>query len=244
MQVIPVIDIRKGVVVRAIAGRRSEYKPIETPLARTSAPMDVVLGLMSVHPFEALYIADLDAIEGRGENYETIEAISEATAHADLWVDAGSKRAAEINRWLALPGVNVVVGSETYEDACALCSFRDNPRVVLSLDFSARSFLGDRALLEDASLWPQRVIVMTLARVGAGLGPDLISLCEILRRAEGRRVFAAGGVRSVGDLVALKEAGAAGALVATALHDGRLTRTELTRLEANKRGALGLPSST
>lgn len=230
MQVIPVIDIRKGVVVRAISGRRSEYKPIVTPLAQTSAPLDVARGLMSVHPFETLYIADLDAIEGRGENYDTIRAISEAIAPAGLWVDAGSKRAAEIDRWLALPQVHVVAGSESYENACELCSFRDNPHVVLSLDFSARSFLGDEALLNDASLWPQRVVVMTLARVGSGLGPDLMSFREIVRRAEGRRVFAAGGVRSVGDLVALEEAGAAGALVATALHDGRLTHADLAQL--------------
>jgi uncharacterized protein related to proFAR isomerase len=37
-------------------------------------------------------------------------------------------------------------------------------------------------------------------------------------------------VRDVADLAALRDLGCAGALVATALHDGRLGRDELARL--------------
>jgi phosphoribosylformimino-5-aminoimidazole carboxamide ribotide isomerase len=36
-------------------------------------------------------------------------------------------------------------------------------------------------------------------------------------------IYSGGGVRDNADLLALESAGAAGALVATALHDGRLT---------------------
>ena len=43
---------------------------------------------------------------------------------------------------------------------------------VLSLDFRGETFLGPQGLLDDAALWPHRVIVMTLARVGGGEGPD------------------------------------------------------------------------
>jgi phosphoribosylformimino-5-aminoimidazole carboxamide ribotide isomerase len=108
---------------------------------------------------------------------------------------------------------------------------RSNPRVALSLDFREERFLGDRAMLEDARRWPQRVIVMTLARVGAGKGPDVSRLADIVSRAQGRRVYAAGGVRNAHDLDALEAAGAAGALVATALHEGRLTSDDLARRE-------------
>jgi phosphoribosylformimino-5-aminoimidazole carboxamide ribonucleotide (ProFAR) isomerase len=71
MEVIPVIDIRHGVVVRAVAGRRADYRP----LAGMSAPIAVARRLCAVHPFRALYIADLDAIEGRPDNREIILAI-------------------------------------------------------------------------------------------------------------------------------------------------------------------------
>jgi phosphoribosylformimino-5-aminoimidazole carboxamide ribotide isomerase len=41
------------------------------------------------------------------------------------------------------------------------------------------------------------------------------------------RIYAAGGVRCVEDLQNVKAAGAAGALLATALHDGRIGPAEL-----------------
>ena len=68
------------------------------------------------------------------------------------------------------------------------------------------------------------MIVMTLTRVGMDEGPDLDRIAAISARARDRKIFAAGGVRGGEDLVALARCGAAGALVASALHDGRLNR--------------------
>src|SRR5262249_11955949 len=96
--------------------------------------------------------------------------------------------------------------------------------------FRGDTFQGPRGILDDPSAWPARVITMTLARVGSGAGPDVERLAEVRRRAEGRRVYAAGGVRDAADLAALAHAGIAGALVATALHDGRLGRAEIDAL--------------
>jgi phosphoribosylformimino-5-aminoimidazole carboxamide ribotide isomerase len=64
---------------------------------------------------------------------------------------------------------------------------------------------------------------MTLARVGSGAGPDLARLRAIREIAAGHDIYAAGGVRDSTDLAVLKDAGISGALVATSLHDGRLT---------------------
>ncbi len=68
---------------------------------------------------------------------------------------------------------------------------------------------------------------MTLARVGAAAGPDLARATDILARAGGRQVFAAGGVRDARDLRALRAAGVAGVLVATALHSGAIGAADL-----------------
>ena len=65
---------------------------------------------------------------------------------------------------------------------------------------------------------------MTLTRVGVSAGPDFARVSQIVARAGDRRVFAAGGVRDADDLERLEAIGAAGALVATALHDGALTQ--------------------
>ncbi|QGM96908.1 HisA/HisF-related TIM barrel protein [Methylocystis parvus] len=230
MQVIPVIDIRNGVVVRAVAGRRKDYAPIVTPLATSSAPLDVASGLMSLHCFNALYIADLDAIEGRGDNRASIRAIAEGFPQLRLWVDAGLRRVAEARDWLEMDNVDVVFGSETIGSPEEIAWVTENARAILSLDFKGRLFLGPETLLFSPEIWPRRVIVMTLHRVGAGAGPDLARVAHIAADAGDRTMIAAGGVRDMADLRMLERSGAAGALVATALHDGRLGRDDLLRL--------------
>ena len=81
--------------------------------------------------------------------------------------------------------------------------------------------------MAEPALWPQRVIVMTLARVGSGAGPDLRRLATIQSIASGREIYAAGGVRNADDLWALKEVGVSGALIATALHERQIVRSDL-----------------
>jgi phosphoribosylformimino-5-aminoimidazole carboxamide ribotide isomerase len=78
---------------------------------------------------------------------------------------------------------------------------------------------------------------MTLAKVGSGSGPDRSRIAEIRRAAGGRSVFAAGGVRDTADLQALAQERVAGALVATALHDGRLAPDDLAKFATGREGA-------
>jgi phosphoribosylformimino-5-aminoimidazole carboxamide ribotide isomerase len=228
MDIIPVIDIRNGVAVRAVAGRRAEYRPLVSPLARTSAPLDVAQGLMSLAAFRALYIADLDAIEGRGDNLAAVREMARRFPHARLWIDAGFRRADDAGGWLAVETVEAVFGSETIESPAVLESLSE--RAILSLDYRGDVLLGPDGMVSASALWPQSVIVMTLDRVGAGSGPDLDRLKDVRRVAGNRALIAAGGVRGMDDLVALKKAGVEGALVATALHEGRVAAGDLELL--------------
>ena len=61
----------------------------------------------------------------------------------------------------------------------------------------------------------------------AAIGPDLDRLRAIRAAAPDRAIYAAGGVRGAADLKALRRDGIAGALVATSLHDGRLTSSDI-----------------
>ena len=222
MQVIPVIDLMGGVVVRARMGQRASYQPIVTPLSPTARALDVVAGLMRLHPFRTLYIADLDAIEGRGEHDSVLAELAAAIPGLEFWVDNGAADLARAEKWLGGNGGCLVLGSESQLDAGLVEALHENPRVILSLDFRGEGFVGPPALLARPELWPARVIVMTLARVGGGEGPDMERLASVLALAGQREVFAAGGLRGAQDLRALAHAGAAGVLVASALHDGRL----------------------
>jgi phosphoribosylformimino-5-aminoimidazole carboxamide ribotide isomerase len=230
MEIIPVLDLKGGVVVRARMGERHLYAPIATPLAATSDPLDVARGLLAVHPFATLYVADLDAITGSGDNSAALRCVKLACPGVSLWVDNGIADPSAAARWLDAGLGSLVLGSETQADAALVRDLAADDRVILSLDFRGDTFQGPPEILDDPSAWPDRVIAMTLARVGSGAGPDVERLAGVRRMAPGRRVYAAGGVRDAADLAALARAGIAGALVATALHDGRLGRAEIDAL--------------
>ena len=122
-----------------------------------------------------------------------------------------------------------MLGSESQKDTDLLASMAGEPRLVLSLDYKGPTPLGPPDIFARVDLWPERVIVMTLAAVGGTAGPDLARLTEVLAVAGQRRVYAAGGVRDAADLRAVRDLGCAGVLVASALHDGRLGAEDLVR---------------
>jgi len=235
MEIIPVIDLKGGAVVHARMGRRDDYRPMETRLSPTSAPVDVARGLLSIHPFTTLYVADLDAIERRGDNRAALERLHDAFPRLTLWVDNGIARLGEAEAWLEAGIGHLVLGSESQTDAALVRRFTNDPRIVLSLDFRERALQGPHELLADGAAWPSKVIAMTLARVGSGAGPDMDALTRVRDAGTSREVYAAGGVRGAADLAALARAGIAGALVASCLHEGRLTGAEIAGLAAESR---------
>ncbi len=230
MEVIPVIDLKDGVVVHARMGTRSAYAPIESPLSSTSRPNDVARGLLSIFPFKKFYVADLNAIENKGNNNAALRQLSLDFPDLVFWVDAGIADFQHAERWLESGFGHLVVGSETQRDSDLIHCLCRNNRTILSLDFRGDAFLGPPSLLNEPDLWPIDVIVMTLARVGSASGPDMNWLKTIKSRAANRQVYAAGGVRDADDLASLAQAGIAGALVATSLHNGKLTGAQIARL--------------
>jgi phosphoribosylformimino-5-aminoimidazole carboxamide ribotide isomerase len=222
MDIIPVLDLRGGIIVRARMGRRDQYRPLESQLIATCDPVDVMRSFYGVYPFKTFYVADLDAIMGTGDNEVALRRLKAAFPTALLWVDNGVADSSAALRWLDAGFGHLVVGSENQRDAALMQRLSADDRVVLSLDFREHGFQGPPALLDEVNCWPGRLIVMTLARVGSGTGPDLDRLRAIRDVAAGRGIYAAGGVRDRADLAALKAEGIAGALVASSLHDGHL----------------------
>ncbi|GEP08639.1 HisA/HisF-related TIM barrel protein [Methylobacterium gnaphalii] len=220
-RVIPVIDLRGGLVVRARAGDRDAYAPIRTPLASGSAPADIARGLLAACPAEVLYVADLDAIvDHSAPDLTSLRAIQAACPTAWLWLDAGFSSMPAVGAFLAEGLGRPVLGSESQVDSGLVRALGD--RAVLSLDSRRGEMLGPRELHDDPSCWPRDIIVMSLASVGAGSGPDVAALTRVISAAGGSAVYAAGGVRGPEDIETLQSLGAAGALVASAIHDGRL----------------------
>jgi phosphoribosylformimino-5-aminoimidazole carboxamide ribotide isomerase len=228
VQVIPVIDLKNGQVVHARRGERESYQPIRSVLCQGSHPHDVVAGLLRVYSFATLYIADLDAIQGRGDNLAAIRTVRRAFPDLELWVDNGLADAAACRAWLARDLGDLVLGSEVQRDLTTLEGLADaTAHIILSLDHKDDAFLGPPELRAAPALWPPRIIAMTLSRVGSSAGPDFTLLDELGGAASGRKIFAAGGVRGGEDLRELARRGVSGVLVATALHERRIGPAEI-----------------
>ncbi|HEY5226285.1 MAG TPA: HisA/HisF-related TIM barrel protein [Methylovirgula sp.] len=236
MEIIPVIDLKGGEVVRAERGARHLYAPIRTPLSPTSHPVDVVAGFLALHDFRAIYIADLDAIEGKGDHGAAIDALEAEFPSVSFWVDPGIVDLRQARDFLKRYRSDLVLGSESLRDIQTLAAVSREVahanRLLLSIDFRDDTYQGPAGLNAEVSLWLPRLIVMTLARVGSNAGPDLDRLRAMVAKAGARHaIYAAGGVRGPEDLAALADAGVRGVLIASALHDGRLDAKTLQRFQ-------------
>jgi len=144
-----------------------------------------------------------------------------------MWVDNGAADASALHAFIEADLGTLVIGSESQGDGKLIAQHRDSMRIVLSLDFRGDAFQGPQEILTEPALWPHRIIVMTLARVGSDAGPDMERLAAVRSIAGEREIYAAGGVRDASDLSVLKAAGAFGALVSTALHERRIVAADL-----------------
>jgi phosphoribosylformimino-5-aminoimidazole carboxamide ribotide isomerase len=237
MQVIPVIDLMQGQVVHARKGMREHYQPIQSSLCKGSDAMDIVAALLYVFPFDSLYIADLDAIQNNGNNFNLINKLHNKFPRLSLWVDAGIADTPSYLAWQARHLGRAVLGTETLRDESLLATNPStNNTPVLSLDFHGGQFRGPPALLLNPAHWPQDVIAMTLNRVGSDNGPDFAQLTNLLHLAStqspAKKIYAAGGVRHVADLRQLRDMGVTGVLVASAIHNGQLGRDEFAPFAA------------
>jgi phosphoribosylformimino-5-aminoimidazole carboxamide ribotide isomerase len=228
VDIVPVIDVMAGVVVQARGGNRAHYAPIDSPLCGSSAPAVVARLLSEYCAAHRLYLADLDALQGRPAQVDLVRSLLDDAPERTLWVDAGFTDASAVQAWQAALGplaarVRPVFASEALPDRAAVraCTAA-HPDGLLSLDRRGDERWDRAGCWDDPSLWPASVIVMTLERVGADRGPDLDTLAALRRRSPATRLVGAGGLRDDTDRARAAAAGADAWLVASALHQRRL----------------------
>jgi phosphoribosylformimino-5-aminoimidazole carboxamide ribotide isomerase len=242
MRLIPVLDLSKGQVVRGVAGRRRDYRPVVSRLTPSTEPLAVAREFRDHFGLTELYLADLDAIAGAPAALAVYDAL-----HANgfrLCVDAGICLPDDAQTLARASVEGIVAGLETLRspDALrALCADHGAGRIIFSLDLKGGRALGEVSTWDTADAWgiavqaidcgARRLIVLDLERVGVGAGTGTEVLCARLAADyPDVEVIAGGGVRGVEDLRRLKACGVRGVLVASALHDGRITRADLEAL--------------
>jgi len=242
MHIIPVLDLLEGAVVRGVEGRREEYRPVESRIVQNSDPLSVARAFRDRFGLTRLYVADLDAIVHQQQNRDVYRML--AADDFQLMIDAGLRNIEAAEAVLAEGADQVVAGLETWpgpDQLARLARRLGRERVVFSLDMKNGKPLG------DLSGWPARepydiavcameagageLIVLDLAQVGANAGLSTENLCRsLIDRFPGPRVITGGGVRGLSDLERLSRMKVSGALVASALHDGRISRTDVESL--------------
>ncbi|MDF1588630.1 MAG: HisA/HisF-related TIM barrel protein [Gammaproteobacteria bacterium] len=219
MEIIPVIDLMGGIVVRAGGGNRTQYPPLSSLITQYINPIDVIADMLALYNFKKIYIADLDAIFHQQPRWDIYQALRSRFPAVTFLIDAGIQDQNRLSQITEL-GVIPIIGSETLSDLSLL---KDLKRGILSLDFQKGTLLGDQTLLAHPEIWPDTVIAMNIDYIGANKGVDLALLDTIRNLRSDCELIAAGGVRNQQDIELLKQMGISGALVASALHDKRLS---------------------
>jgi len=234
MQLIPAIDLMNGKIVRLTRGDAKTAKNYEkafgTPIEVARRWRDEGAG--------KLHIIDLDAAFGVGNNYNVI---TEVAKNVSLPIQVGGGiRSFEITERLFQTGITqVILGALAFSEPTVIKKIQQKfglESVIVALDNkegyimvegwqTSTAITVDDALEKYSSLGVHQFLITSIAQDGMLKGPDLQTL-STAALYPGAKIFAAGGIGSIGDLVALKEIGMEGTVIGKALYEGRFTLKE------------------
>ena len=212
MDLILAIDLKDGQVVHGKGGQRTTYRPLDWAFSDTAEP----IGFLEAYRPKFIYIADLDRIEGTGDNTDLIRACAHSVKLC--YADRGLTSPAEV---LTTPGIVDIIGTET-----AAATLDDFPSGVVSVDIKEGRVIPSG---EDPITFLKKLnttaidgcIILNITSVGTGAGVNAEEVAR-MRAAFDRTLIYGGGVATGGDLATLAGAGFDGAIVATAVHSGEI----------------------
>jgi phosphoribosylformimino-5-aminoimidazole carboxamide ribotide isomerase len=241
MNVIPAIDLMDGKVVRLSRGDPASAKFYDN----WGTPVEVALK-WKAEGATRLHIIDLDAAFGLGNNTSVIAEVARASG-LPIQVGGGIRSVGAVEHMLKL-GVNyVILGALAFSAPDVIPRVRKEhgaSSVIVALDNREGRVMVEGwktktgitmwdALEKFVNLGVATFLITSIAQDGMLQGPDLETLSEACAYP-GVNVIAAGGIGSLGDLVALQDVGVEGVVVGKALYEGRFTLKEaITTVEGN-----------
>jgi phosphoribosylformimino-5-aminoimidazole carboxamide ribotide isomerase len=229
-EVVPAVDVQDGEVVQLVQGERGTEK-------RYGDPVDAAKRWVAAGA-DTLHMVDLDgAFEGRRENAAAVERVLGAV-DVDVQLGGGIRTVEDAVALLELGVDRVILGTAAVEDPTIVerVSAHHPGSVVVSLD--AR----DGEVVVEG--WTESTGLDPAEAAGRyedlGAGAVLFTDVDVEGRMEGVAVdrvarvvdavdvpvVASGGVASVADVRALKDAGAAAVVVGSALYEGTFSLAE------------------
>lgn len=241
MQLIPAIDLMGGKIVRLTKGKAETAISYE---AKFGTPLQAA-ERWKAEGAGKLHIIDLDAAFGVGDNRAVIAEIAKNIS-LPIQVGGGIRSYEAAEKLLKTGVAQVILGSLAVSDPSVITKIqrRFGPdSVIVALDNrdgrimvegwqTETAMTVNEALCKYKQLGVQTFLITSIAQDGMQTGPDLQTLSGTVLY-ENVKIIAAGGIGSIGDLVALKQIGCSGAVIGKALYEGRFTLKEaLTKIGA------------
>jgi 1-(5-phosphoribosyl)-5-[(5-phosphoribosylamino)methylideneamino] imidazole-4-carboxamide isomerase/N-(5'phosphoribosyl)anthranilate isomerase len=228
LELLPAVDIADGQAVQLVQGVAGSEKkfgdPVEAALRWQQAGA------------EWLHLVDLDAAFGRGENRELLARIV-GTLDIKVEMSGGIRDDDSLDAALATGCRRVNMGTAALEhpEWCASAIARHGDRIAVGLDVRGQTLAARGWTREGGDLYEvlarldregcARYVVTDVNKDGMLQGPN-IELLASVAAATDRPVVASGGITELADLAALMElvpSGVEGAIIGTALYEGRFT---------------------
>lgn len=236
-----VVDLKSGLAVHGIAGKRTGYQPV-TALLRDGKPADgdplALVRWYRRFQIRNFYLADLDGLMHGKVQRQAIESLLEQTRDDEGWmIDAGVSRLALVQHadWMrglaeTTRRVDWILASESADHPSVIerASEHIGPNaLILGVDFRSGRFIGPNSDSDsDLDSWLttadqrslRRSLVLDVAAVGLSGGPQSLPLCRTLaKRFPHWRLISGGGCRHQQDVVSVVDAGCEQCLIASAL---------------------------
>ena len=226
-EVVPAVDMQDGQVVQLVGGERGTGKQYGDPVEAAERWVDAGA--------ETLHLVDLDgAFEGERQNAGAVEAILDAV-DVDVQLGGGIRTADDAVGLLDRGVDRVILGTAAVEtpEIVATISEEHPDSVLVSLDAKDGEVVV-AGWTEGTGLDPAEA-ANRYERLGAGAilftDVDVEGRLEGVQTAPVRRlaeavsipVVASGGVATIEDVHALREAGADAVVVGSALYEGAFT---------------------
>jgi phosphoribosylformimino-5-aminoimidazole carboxamide ribotide isomerase len=230
--VLVAIDLRGGRVVRLTQG------DFERETAFSDDPIDTALEFVDAGaPW--LHVVDLD---GARAKYPVHGELVRAMAHAlhgatSVEVAGGLRTPGAVEEMFTYGAKRVVIGTAAIRDqrfAAELIKRWGSDSVAVAIDVRGGRAHGDGWVARAADDEPAAVIarladvgvttfeVTAIDRDGTLAGPDLALYQDLVDAGRGE-IMASGGITTVADLAAVRDAGCVGAIVGRAIYEGRLS---------------------
>lgn len=234
MLVIPAIDILGGRCVRLYQGDFDQSTTYSDDPAAMTLDFERS-GANRVH------VVDLDAARSTGDNRAVIESLIAGTS-LTIQVAGGIRSSQQIDAWLAAGATAVVMGTAAVREPelLAECANKHAGQVLAALDIrdgkpAVAGWLETESIdiADLIARWdalPLAGLILTATdRDGTMTGPDLDSLARV--RAMSRLpIQYSGGISSMDDVRAVREADAAAVILGRSLYEGAIHLDEALSL--------------